>query len=387
MGIADLLEGHLKMRFVAFVFALAFFIQLGATAAPTPPGQPSSGPGSAQYTHGSVESHVYGTGNLEYWLFEPKSPVPESAPVVIFSHGWGAMNPIVYRAWINHIVRRGNIVIYPRYQESLSTKLTKLSSNAVQAVHDAFERLAQEEGHVRPQLDKVAAVGHSAGGQISANITACAASSDLPPIKAVMCVEPGKSWGPPPLQIPLGDMATMPASTLLLTIAGDRDSVVRNVDARRIIKESVQVPPLNKDFVTLMSDNHGTPPLVANHRCPTAPEGNLDINSILKQKDNRQRTSAAGFLLRQKIEERLAQTINGQSKTGSPILSEHAIDALDYYGTWKLFDALIDAAFYNKNREYALGNTAQQRYMGLWSDGVPVKELVVQESSAPKSQR
>jgi hypothetical protein len=53
------------------------------------------------------------------------------------------------------------------------------------------------------------------------------------------------------------------------------------------------------------------------------------------------------------------------------------INALDYYGTWKLFDALTDAAFNGKNREYALGNTPQQRFMGVWSDGVPVKELKV----------
>ena len=53
------------------------------------------------------------------------------------------------------------------------------------------------------------------------------------------------------------------------------------------------------------------------------------------------------------------------------------INALDFYGTWKLFDGLCDAAFYGKNREYALGNTPQQRFMGVWSDGVPVKELKV----------
>ena len=53
------------------------------------------------------------------------------------------------------------------------------------------------------------------------------------------------------------------------------------------------------------------------------------------------------------------------------------VNAMDFYGTWKLFDALCDAAFYGKNREYALGNTPQQRFMGLWSDGVPVKELKV----------
>jgi hypothetical protein len=56
------------------------------------------------------------------------------------------------------------------------------------------------------------------------------------------------------------------------------------------------------------------------------------------------------------------------------------VNALDYYGTWKLFDALCDAAFFGKNREYALGNTAKQRFMGIWSDGTPVKELKVTDN-------
>ncbi len=39
---------------------------------------------------------------------------------------------------------------------------------------------------------------------------------------------------------------------------------------------------------------------------------------------------------------------------------------------------LSDAAFYGRHREYALGNTLQQRYMGVWSDGRRgVRELIV----------
>ncbi len=53
------------------------------------------------------------------------------------------------------------------------------------------------------------------------------------------------------------------------------------------------------------------------------------------------------------------------------------VNALDYYGFWKLFDGLCDAAFYGKNRNYALGDTPEQRFMGRWSDGPPVKELTV----------
>ena len=42
-----------------------------------------------------------------------------------------------------------------------------------------------------------------------------------------------------------------------------------------------------------------------------------------------------------------------------------------------IFDALCDAAFFGRNREYALGGGPEQRFMGKWSDGTPVKELVV----------
>ena len=37
----------------------------------------------------------------------------------VFCHGWGALDPHGYRAWIDHMVRRGAIVVWPNYQDSL----------------------------------------------------------------------------------------------------------------------------------------------------------------------------------------------------------------------------------------------------------------------------
>jgi hypothetical protein len=56
---------------------------------------------------------------------------------------------------------------------------------------------------------------------------------------------------------------------------------------------------------------------------------------------------------------------------------EVVTDALDYYGTWKLLDGLADAVFRGTHRAHALGGTPQQRYMGEWSDRVPVRELMI----------
>lgn len=58
----------------------------------------------------------------------------------------------------------------------------------------------------------------------------------------------------------------------------------------------------------------------------------------------------------------------------------NTVDAMDYYSTWKLFDALTDYAFNGINGEYCLGNTPEQRFMGLWSDGTHVKELIVTDN-------
>lgn len=129
----------------------------------TPPTQASSGPGGVEAAHSSVVSHKYAEGAGEYWIYEPSGPRPESAPLVVFSHGWGAMAPAPYAGWIEHIVRRGAIVVYPRYQESLRTPRREFLPNEVGAVHAAIKEL-QTGDHVKPELDHVAFVGHSMGG-------------------------------------------------------------------------------------------------------------------------------------------------------------------------------------------------------------------------------
>ncbi|MCX6664133.1 MAG: hypothetical protein NTZ75_07790 [Euryarchaeota archaeon] len=58
----------------------------------------------------------------------------------------------------------------------------------------------------------------------------------------------------------------------------------------------------------------------------------------------------------------------------------HTVNAMDYYATWKLFDALIDYAFYGTNKDYCLGNTPEQRFMGLWSRGTSVRELKITDT-------
>ena len=306
---------------------------------PSQPVQPDYGPGGANYLYNGVNVTTYGDGQNQYWIFEPDSNTTVSAPVIVFMHGWGAITPTFYSAWIYHLVRKGNIVIYPRYQQDITTPSDNFTPNSIKAVKEALKVL-ETGNHIKPQLDKFAIVGHSVGGLISVNIAALAASNGLPQPLAVFAVEPGKSRSTSDPSGPvLENLTNIPSNTLILTMAGDQDNWVGDQDAKNIIRNTIQIPRQNKDFVMMMTDKHGYPPITADHFFPLASTievGNYNLTLLT--------------------------------------------NAQDYYGTWKLFDGLYNAAFYDQNRDYALGNTSQQRFMGFWSDGTKIKELNVTDN-------
>ncbi len=347
---------HFQRALCLKVFSVLIMLVVSGCAGKAPAGgfvQPTEGPGGQDYRHAEITAHTYHKGTSEeYWIFEPASPIPRSAPLVVFNHGWSAMDPAVYGAWIKHLVRRGNIVVYPRYQENMRTSMRDFTPNAIAAVKAAIRELLSGS-HVRPELRHFAIVGHSMGAAITANMAAMAASEGLPQPRAIMCVEPGSFViGRPEKAMPLADFGEIPPATLLLMVIGEEDTLAGDVDAKRIYSQIPQIPADNKDFVTVMSDYHGEPPLIANHHAPTA------------------RDESIGAGERRRLGGRLRDRVTRRKGIGT-------VNALDYYGFWKLFDALMDAAFKGKNREYALGNTPAQRNMGRWPDGTKVKELMV----------
>ena len=96
----------------------------------------------------------------------------------------------------------------------------------------------------------------------------------------------------------------------MLVIVGENDTVVFNYSALPIFYDTTGIPLDQKDYIIQLSDFYGYPRLSADHVAPTCSYN----NSLL------------------------------------------ITDAMDYYSTWKLFDALIDYAFYGINQEYCFNN-------------------------------
>jgi pimeloyl-ACP methyl ester carboxylesterase len=321
--------------------------QEGATssAKPKQPSQPQRGPGSNETAFRSVLTVKIADGGQGGWIFLPADPSPGKAPVIILCHGYAATLPRGYQAWINHLVIRGNIVLWPNYQDNLLTPTHQILPNAIAGVKAGLRVLQSGNYSVRPDLDRVVVAGHSAGGMVATGIAASATAEGLPKMKALMPVEPGDSQRGGRASVPLADLSRLPSDTLMLILVGQDDTSVGTFDGERILHESTSVPASNKALFMLHSDDHGSPALIANHYTPSA---------VL---------NADGSFAKEPTK---ASFSRNTSDVG-------VVDALDYMGTWRLLDRLIDAAFGSEGNR--LFQDPSVLDMGTWSDGVPVKRL------------
>ncbi len=185
-------------------------------------------------------------------------------PVVLFAHGASACrlgfcaeNPAAYRDLINHLVSRGNIVVYPSMPGSDSTLWYNIAAAGFLS--------APERSSVgtRMDTDRVGVIGHSLGGGIVpwALQRVAAAGWGASSLYGV-AISPWYS-----LHLGAGPIA-LPPHTRWLTLSYEQDSLV---DARIAIEvfESVQLPATRKTYLTVLSDVPGSG-AVADHFVPTS---------------------------------------------------------------------------------------------------------------------
>lgn len=298
------------------------------------------------HPHQSVKRYDLGDGPRSYWLFEPADPKPERASVVVFLHGWFAVNPAFYGAWIDHLVRSGHVVVFPRYQNDVGTLPRDFLPNAMAAIRDAIQVLEGGLAHVRPDLKRFALIGHSAGGNLAAQIAAVASDphAGLPTPRAVVCLMPGEVL---PSREPTFDR--IGPATLLLVAVGEDDLLVGDLRGRQIFTQASSVPRSRKRYVLFRTDRHGLPNIVAEHTAPTGSNRKLD-------------------------------TGEGLFRTFQMSLGE--INAMDRAGFWRIGDATLEAAFADRTFDESIRDEEQFTHLGYWSDGRKVTPPLISDTLA-----
>ena len=352
------------------VFCAVLLAGWGAAAA-TPPAQPKSGPGGADYVAGDVTKRAIGRASAATYAFHVAGAAAEPRPVVVFLHAWGAANPQVYGGWIEHLARKGYLVLYPRFQEVGRTRPADATANAASLLKEAFAELAGD-AEARPDPARVALIGHTAGSPLAANLAAMAKAEGLPVPKLVFFVMPGgiasdaKSRG-----IQLADLSQIDPATLLVTMIGDREFRAADAAAKRLLREATEVPPTRKVFMRALSDDHGFPTLAATLASPASVKDAFDGTKIRVTPDP-PGDPRAGRQAKQKWSPDMV--LSGEQSVLVAQLGSNGTDTLDYLGYWKTFDMALAAAFSGKDGQ-ALRTDPALTDMGRWSDGWPVKRL------------
>jgi dienelactone hydrolase len=374
----------MRLRLPCLLLAAALVAPAAAFGA-GPPAQPKTGPGGADYVATDVTKRAVGTATSATFVFHAAGPAAEPRPVVVLLHAWGAVNPQIYGGLIDHLARKGYLVLWPRFQEVGKTRPADATANAVTLVKEAFAALADDPA-ARPDPARVAVIGHSAGAAIAANIAALAKTEGLPVPKLVLGLMPGgvatdaKSRG-----ILLADLGQIDPGTILITMSPDRDHLPADRTGRRILKEAANVPVERKVFMRALSDGHGYPAFSATLASPGAFNDAYDAAKITIAPDPKG-DPRAERMRRQKWSADMVLT--GEQTVLVQQLANNGTDTLDWYGYWKTIELAASAAFAGKDGQ-ALRNDPALTDMGRWSDGWPVKRLVAEaprpDAAAPAS--
>jgi poly(3-hydroxybutyrate) depolymerase len=228
------------MRLGPGLFALALLLTLVGC-----------GGGSDSLRKATAEGPL-GKGASGVWLYRPAGKPKD---LVVFLHGQGGpgeAKPDNHRPWINHLVSRGSIVVYPRYEMDYEPDAMPF---IVDGLHTADKRVDLDE---LPVL----VIGYSRGGGLAVEYGAVAGQEDVPVPEAVMAVFPAR-FGNAKQQV---DLAPLPHTTELMFLVGDQDEVVGSEGAaytgERLQRAGFPGENVHLDLVESQGD------FVANHFAP-----------------------------------------------------------------------------------------------------------------------
>jgi predicted alpha/beta-hydrolase family hydrolase len=153
-----------------------------------------------------------GKGASGVWLYRPAGKPKD---VVVYFHGQGGpkeATPVNHLPWIKHLVDRGSVVVYPRYEMAYEADPMPFIVNGVRAATKKVDVAGLP----------VLAIGYSRGGAIAVEYGAVASEKGLPVPDWIMSVFPAPFGN----QGKVIDLASLRHFTELLILVGDQDSIV-----------------------------------------------------------------------------------------------------------------------------------------------------------------
>lgn len=309
----------------------------------------------AKHRHAQVKVLTVGDGAQRAYAFIPDDPLPQKTPVVLFHHGWLGVSPKNFGALIDHLVRRGAVVIYPVYQEpphTMPSAITELAANADRQALAEVERLYPE----LMDLNKTLYYGYSMGAAIALNLASAPDKYGLPAPRALALMAPGNAHhvmhGAEGADI-IGDLAKIPADLPLVLVGGQADTSIGLPTARALAAKLCHIANDRRRLFIFPSDQFGKTQVKAGHGSPGAPDARYDFPDSHGK-------------------------VRAEIPARSGFEASASLNTLDFAGYWKIVDGLLDWITMNRYPEEVFGNTTEATFLGVWPNGKPYKPALIE---------
>lgn len=298
--------------------------------------------------HDGVRIEALGNGPDRSYIFTPTDESATGLPLVIFLHGWQGTNPKNFGALIDHLVRRGSVVIYPVYQRGANDAPQKITAIAKRSIEQTIEWLGQRHPG-RVITDRALYFGFSMGATMAINLAARAPKNGMPSASMLLLSAPGDAHhvhrGPLGRSILVTSLDRLPASVPVVIMSGSEDSTI-GVPTAIAYWNQICSQPRPKNLILWPPASHGKQNLRSTHGMPGAPDLRYDIEDI-----------DAPFM---------PITLAGQAEfSESP-----SLNILDFHGQWKVVTAALDSLRDRKPPAHWLFSDSKVlRDLGRFEDG------------------
>jgi dienelactone hydrolase len=223
----------------------------------------------AAVARAAVTEHVAGdaANGTRVWWWTPSAPPGHRAPVVVVLHGFGVLDPVPYRALIDHETARGRIVIYPQFLRGDLGFLFENDQRVFLARAQAAVRTALHRIGSRARRSDLVLWGHSLGG-----LMAAAWNPAGPKARALVLAHPSLGTTSPVAVTPIPIAQLAPQVRAPATIlTGSVDRIAPPAESLTLYR--LLTHARRREVWEARPDFGGWPPVYPWHLAPLAPPG------------------------------------------------------------------------------------------------------------------
>jgi dienelactone hydrolase len=252
----------------------------------------------------------------------PDGIVSAPLPLVIFLHGWQGTNPKNFGALIDHLTRRGAVVIYPVYQRNGQDDPQLITATAQASIAHALRWLASEHpGLVRSET--AIYYGFSIGATMAVNLAAGAPANRMPRARVLLLSAPGDALhvhrGSMGRSILQSNLNRLPLSLPIVLMTGAEDETI-GVPTATAFWNQICNQPRKKNLIIWPRGSNGTQDIRAGHGMPGAPDSRYDIEDFYTPWE-------------------AVRILEAQPEFPTDV----SLNLLDFHGQWKVITTSLDS--------------------------------------------